>query len=181
MFRNAVTGDKPNNNKFSICSKSQVAGQLSKCVKIGFSETKNQSCGNYKVEDGEECDSGFNIGGSSFCCTSDCRLNKNATNGLPAQCDGKNPNEHACCQNCRFQNEGHICRESNQCMEQSVCSGDSKFPQNIYSLRPRTGKSARFAFTFSHENSPKATHVRAQRINEENNHNDRNSPEIDIF
>ncbi|CBY24616.1 unnamed protein product [Oikopleura dioica] len=125
MFRNAVTGDKPNNNKFSICSKSQVAGQLSKCVKIGFSETKNQSCGNYKVEDGEECDSGFNIGGSSFCCTSDCRLNKNATNGLPAQCDGKNPNEHACCQNCRFQNEGHICRESNQCMEQSVCSGDS--------------------------------------------------------
>lgn len=131
MFRNAVTGEQMNNDKFSICSKVDISRQLGKCVNIGFTETKNQSCGNYKVEGGEECDSGFNTGDANSCCTSTCMFNKNITGvGKPAQCDVKNPLERNCCKECRFQPVGHICRADNQCMDESKCSGLSALCPN---------------------------------------------------
>ena len=149
MYRNAVSGEDPNNDKFSPCSKERILPkvaplrviqikkhdimiQLLSCASTNFNQTKNATCSNFRVEEGEECDPG------SFkenkCCTSSCTFNSKSTTFLficllvclaqiNATCDESNPKQRLCCQNCHFRNEETVCHEASACKESSHCSG----------------------------------------------------------
>ena len=64
MYRNAVSGIFQNNKKFSPCSKFDVLSKLLACGRSSFEMLNEDKCGNYKVNTGEQCDSG--IGLSNF-------------------------------------------------------------------------------------------------------------------
>ena len=61
MYRNAVNGNAPNNKKFSACSKIDVLSKLVACGKVSFTPTHEDTCGNYKVDKNEQCDSGIGL------------------------------------------------------------------------------------------------------------------------
>ena len=63
MYRNAVNGKAPNNNKFSQCSKFDVLSKLLACGRSSFEKRNEDECGNYKIDGGEQCDQGFGVTG----------------------------------------------------------------------------------------------------------------------
>ena len=62
MHRNAVSGESPNNDKFSPCSKRHIVSKLLQCGEKYFTLPNNTTCGNFRVEKGEECDPGLFFG-----------------------------------------------------------------------------------------------------------------------
>jgi disintegrin and metalloproteinase domain-containing protein 17 len=69
MYPSAQDGKKENNQKFSECSRTSIGNVLASKASTCF--TANNPCGNYFVDEGEDCDAGFN---GSRCCSSDCKL-----------------------------------------------------------------------------------------------------------
>ena len=49
MYPRAVSGDLPNNNKFSDCSKHAILPTLIEKAHLCFEEESESFCGNYKV------------------------------------------------------------------------------------------------------------------------------------
>ena len=64
MYRNAVNGRSPNNNKFSQCSKFDVLSKLIACGRSSFEKRNEDECGNYKIDGDEQCDQGFGVTGT---------------------------------------------------------------------------------------------------------------------
>ncbi|KRY32164.1 Disintegrin and metalloproteinase domain-containing protein 10 [Trichinella spiralis] len=144
MFASATSGDKVNNNKFSICSVNNISSVLHEVLRqnpnmprLGSSAKRNcfkrretSFCGNALVEDGEECDCGFNQQecrqrGDS-CCYPRTHGGeaKGCTRVEGVQCS---PSEGVCCnKSCQFiTSSAHfLCRQATECSTDQYCKGN---------------------------------------------------------
>uniref|UniRef100_UPI00358E7316 disintegrin and metalloproteinase domain-containing protein 17-like isoform X2 n=1 Tax=Myxine glutinosa TaxID=7769 RepID=UPI00358E7316 len=119
MYPFAVSGDHPNNKLFSPCSKRAISATLLAKAPACFEARKPQLCGNWRVETGEECDSGMAFGEGDACCTKDCNLRPTS------QCSDKNSQ---CCNNCLFEPQGKLCQQAIPaiCRAPAYCDGKSE-------------------------------------------------------
>ncbi|CAB4032846.1 ADAM 17-like protease, partial [Paramuricea clavata] len=117
MYPASVSGQKPNNNKFSRCSKKQVKAVLASKSSICFSEPNTeQFCGNFRVEKDEKCDAGDNK--EDECCTSDCKFKGDAI------CSDNNVQ---CCSGCKYASNTTQCAQAQPllCRKAVFCNATS--------------------------------------------------------
>ncbi|XP_076249843.1 disintegrin and metalloproteinase domain-containing protein 10 [Calliopsis andreniformis] len=127
MFARATSGDKRNNNRFSPCSLvsiNPVLNAKARSTKGCFAEPQTAICGNGVVEDGEECDCGWEEDCNDPCCHPQ-RLH-HAPHEVPCRlADGAvcSPSQGPCCTSgCTLRN-GDKCRNDNGCRDASFCDG----------------------------------------------------------
>ncbi|MBN3296285.1 ADA10 protein, partial [Amia calva] len=126
MYARATSGDKLNNNKFSICSIRNISQVLEKKRGYCFVESGQPICGNGLVENGEECDCGY-----SDQCKDQCCYDANQAENVKCKLrPGKKcrqvavPSQGPCCTaQCSFKSSSDKCREESECAEQGNCSG----------------------------------------------------------
>uniref|UniRef100_A0A3B3QJA2 Disintegrin and metalloproteinase domain-containing protein 10 n=1 Tax=Paramormyrops kingsleyae TaxID=1676925 RepID=A0A3B3QJA2_9TELE len=124
MYARATSGDRPNNNKFSICSMRNISQVLEKKRDICFVESGQPICGNGLVEVGEECDCGYSDQCKDQCCYDanqpdgkKCKLKPNK------QCS---PSQGPCCTaSCTFMGRNEKCREESDCAHVGSCNGET--------------------------------------------------------
>ncbi|XP_077477036.1 disintegrin and metalloproteinase domain-containing protein 17a isoform X1 [Stigmatopora argus] len=118
MYPIAVSGDHPNNKRFSICSKISIGMTLRHKAHVCFKEKNSKVCGNSRVEEGEDCDPGLLHLNDDLCCTSTCKFKSSS------QCSDRNS---PCCRNCKFEVAGKTCQESitATCKGDAACTGNS--------------------------------------------------------
>lgn len=119
MWSYAVSGESPNNRRFSNCSLRTIGRQIpARCFRarsrlVGF-------CGNGLVDSGEECDAGAHgLDDLDKCCDSHCRLRSFA------ECSERNSE---CCSKCKVASAGTLCRSPGYfltCAKKSYCTGNS--------------------------------------------------------
>ncbi|KAK0161436.1 hypothetical protein PV327_009906 [Microctonus hyperodae] len=127
MFARATSGDKRNNNRFSPCSLISINPVLNfkaRSIKGCFAEYQTAICGNGVVEDGEECDCGWEEDCNDPCCHPQrlrhepfeipCRLTEDAV------CS---PSQGPCCNAECSLRTGTKCRDDNGCRDASFCDG----------------------------------------------------------
>ncbi|XP_046420360.1 disintegrin and metalloproteinase domain-containing protein 10 isoform X1 [Neodiprion fabricii] len=130
MFASATSGDRPNNSKFSKCSIGNISNVLDaiedKKKRNCFTAPAGAFCGNKIVEEGEECDCGYDEEEcKDKCCYPRLPMSKNQcrrTNS--AQCS---PSQGPCCssETCQFiplANKS-VCKIETECSHDSVCNG----------------------------------------------------------
>ncbi|OQR78193.1 ADAM 17 protease-like [Tropilaelaps mercedesae] len=117
MNAHSNSGRNSNNRVLSPCSIRQIMLVL-KHKSTCFVEPTSGRCGNFIVEDDEECDVGP-IKEDDLCCTRSCKLRKTAS------CSDLN---HACCNQCQLETEGIMCKSRlpNECLDDSFCSGETE-------------------------------------------------------
>ncbi|XP_051716047.1 disintegrin and metalloproteinase domain-containing protein 10-like isoform X1 [Ctenopharyngodon idella] len=124
MYARATSGDKLNNNKFSVCSIKNISQVLEKKRGSCFVESGQPICGNGLVEPGEECDCGYSDQCKDECCydanqpdNRKCKLKPNKV------CS---PSQGPCCTaDCSYKSRNEKCREESECAHQGMCSGIS--------------------------------------------------------
>ncbi|XP_076258689.1 disintegrin and metalloproteinase domain-containing protein 10-like [Rhynchophorus ferrugineus] len=136
MFARATSGDKKNNNKFSPCSLKSINPVLNykaRSAKGCFTEPKAAICGNGVVEEGEECDCGWEEDCRDQCCfpmrryppvdEPPCRLTPRSL------CS---PSQGPCCTfDCQVK-FGDKCRDDNGCRDESFCNGrEAQCPPSV--------------------------------------------------
>merc|ERR1719320_1691136 len=127
MFARATSGDKYNNKRFSPCSLKSINKVLqvkARGPKGRFNEPEISICGNGVVEDGEECDCGWEEDCVEECCWP--QRTKYSQSQLPCTLrPGKecSPSQGPCCDRDCSYNIGNKCREDNGCRDQSYCNG----------------------------------------------------------
>ncbi|NP_001161497.1 disintegrin and metalloproteinase domain-containing protein 10 precursor [Saccoglossus kowalevskii] len=132
MYARATSGDKPNNNKFSECSKGNMTNVLKVKKDICFVSSDVQFCGNGIIDgDDEECDCGFEDQCEDICCI------PQTENGDDNACKKKSgkvcsPSQGPCCSSaCEFipEAENVTCNLATDCNSASFCDGSgSKCP-----------------------------------------------------
>ncbi|PIK57918.1 ADAM10 metallopeptidase [Apostichopus japonicus] len=122
MYPSATSGDKPNNNKFSPCSKENMTNVLQEKATC-FVESGRPVCGNRIVEGDEECDCGYEEQClDDPCCharpnngslpSTACKLK--IIQGIKAECS---PSVGPCCgSNCLY-----VAASANETCSGSVC------------------------------------------------------------
>ncbi|XP_057692077.1 disintegrin and metalloproteinase domain-containing protein 10-like [Corythoichthys intestinalis] len=124
MYARATSGDKLNNNKFSICSVRNISQVLEKKRSNCFVESGQPICGNGLVEPGEECDCGYSDQCRDQCCydanqadNKKCKLKPNKV------CS---PSQGPCCTaECSYKGRNEKCRDESECAHQGMCNGVS--------------------------------------------------------
>ncbi|XP_077084696.1 disintegrin and metalloproteinase domain-containing protein 10 isoform X2 [Siphateles boraxobius] len=124
MYARATSGDKFNNNKFSICSIRNISQVLDKKRSNCFVESGQPICGNGMVEANEQCDCGYSDQCKDVCCYDanekdelKCRLKPNAL------CS---PSQGPCCTTaCTFKSRAVDCREESECAQKGMCNGNT--------------------------------------------------------
>ncbi|XP_062386456.1 disintegrin and metalloproteinase domain-containing protein 10-like [Sardina pilchardus] len=122
MYARATSGDKTNNNKFSICSIRNITQVLEKKRGSCFVESGQPICGNGLVEAGEQCDCGY-----SDQCKDECCFDANQAEGT--KCKLKpgafcSPSQGPCCtRQCSFMGISAKCRNDSECAHQGNCNG----------------------------------------------------------
>ncbi|XP_059486798.1 disintegrin and metalloproteinase domain-containing protein 10 [Neocloeon triangulifer] len=138
MFASATSGDRPNNSKFSACSVGNISNVLDAIEdskkRNCFTTSAGAFCGNKIVEQGEECDCGFN---DEECKDKCCyprivsevdKMRNNSAAGCHrrarTQCS---PSQGPCCDGhtCTFVKvERQLqCRGESECSFKSYCNG----------------------------------------------------------
>jgi len=127
MFARATSGDKNNNKQFSPCSLKSINEVLrvkARGPKGCFKEPQVALCGNGVVEDGEECDCGWEEDCQEECCWP--QRTKYTKNQLPCTLRPNrkcSPSQGPCCtKECGY-NIGNKCRDDNGCRDDSYCNG----------------------------------------------------------
>ncbi|EFN71583.1 ADAM 10 [Camponotus floridanus] len=131
MFARATSGDKRNNNRFSPCSLNAINPVLNskaRSPKGCFTEPQVSLCGNGVVEEGEECDCGWEEDCRDSCCFPQRRYppaeETPCTLTPGSVCS---PSQGPCCTaecNLRF---GDKCRDDNGCRDASFCDGRTPY------------------------------------------------------
>ncbi|XP_055339465.1 ADAM 17-like protease isoform X2 [Paramacrobiotus metropolitanus] len=119
MYMYSVTGLETNNKFFSPCSRRSIRDVLLGKSGGCFQKPQKSLCGNFLVEDGEECDAGYmGADDKDYCCDRHCRLRPTA------KCSNRNS---PCCENCTFMDRGRICFPGNRdiCQGTSYCTGEN--------------------------------------------------------
>uniref|UniRef100_A0A672QFM8 Disintegrin and metalloproteinase domain-containing protein 10 n=1 Tax=Sinocyclocheilus grahami TaxID=75366 RepID=A0A672QFM8_SINGR len=124
MYARATSGDKLNNNKFSVCSVKNISQVLEKKRGSCFVESGQPICGNGLVEPGEECDCGYSDQCKDECCydanqpdNKKCKLKPNKV------CS---PSQGPCCTGeCSYKSRNEKCREESECAHRGMCNGAS--------------------------------------------------------
>uniref|UniRef100_A0A8B9LLH8 Disintegrin and metalloproteinase domain-containing protein 10 n=1 Tax=Astyanax mexicanus TaxID=7994 RepID=A0A8B9LLH8_ASTMX len=124
MYARATSGDKLNNNKFSVCSVRNISQVLEKKRGNCFVESGQPICGNGLVEPGEECDCGYSDQCRDLCCydanqpdNKKCKLKPNKV------CS---PSQGPCCTpDCTYKSRNEKCRDESECAHQGMCNGAS--------------------------------------------------------
>ncbi|ELU09130.1 hypothetical protein CAPTEDRAFT_216817 [Capitella teleta] len=115
MYTYSVSGTESNNELFSPCSKRSVLAVLQAKAANCFSEKSNSYCGNFLVEESEECDAGSRgREGIDPCCDAQCRFKGDAV------CSDSNS---LCCQNCKAAPATFVCSEASN--SSTSCTGDA--------------------------------------------------------
>ncbi|KAA0723306.1 Disintegrin and metalloproteinase domain-containing protein 10 [Triplophysa tibetana] len=109
MYARATSGDKHNNNKFSICSIRNISQVLEKKRSICFVESGQPICGNGLVEANEQCDCGY-----SDQCKNKCCYSANEPDGK--KCTLRP--EALCCKDTK-------CRDDSECALKGMCNGNT--------------------------------------------------------
>lgn len=124
MYARATSGDKLNNNKFSICSVRNISQVLDKKRNYCFVESGQPICGNGLVEQGEECDCGY-----SDQCKDECCFNANEPEDKKCKLKPAkrcSPSQGPCCTpQCSFKDRTQKCREESDCAKVGTCNGIS--------------------------------------------------------
>nr|CAI5843429.1 unnamed protein product [Callosobruchus analis] len=136
MFARATSGDKKNNNRFSPCSLKSINPVLNfkaRSPKGCFTEPKVAICGNGVVEEGEECDCGWEEDCDDQCCFPMRRyasLDEPPCHLTPRSICS--PSQGPCCTNDCQVKFGDKCRDDNGCRDESFCNGrDPQCPPSI--------------------------------------------------
>ncbi|KAG9341139.1 hypothetical protein JZ751_019577, partial [Albula glossodonta] len=133
MYARATSGDKLNNNKFSICSVRNISQVLEKKRGYCFVESGQPICGNGLVEAGEECDCGYSDQCKDQCCYdanqadgTKCKLKPGKVcrqvGSRPCICPSQGP---CCTQDCSYKSNMDKCREESECAHQGMCNGST--------------------------------------------------------
>ncbi|XP_063331974.1 disintegrin and metalloproteinase domain-containing protein 10 [Pelmatolapia mariae] len=124
MYARATSGDRLNNNKFSSCSIGNITAVLQKKRDSCFVESGHPICGNGLVEEGEQCDCGYQDQCKDNCCFS-------ADSGDGEKCKlrpGKvcSPSQGPCCTTeCTFKTNNEVCRPDSECANEGRCGGNT--------------------------------------------------------
>ncbi|XP_020711523.2 disintegrin and metalloproteinase domain-containing protein 10-like [Athalia rosae] len=136
MFARATSGDKRNNNRFSPCSLlsiNPVLNTKARSAKGCFAEPQSALCGNGVVEEGEECDCGWEEDCNDPCCHPQRR--HHAMHEIPCHLtEGSicSPSQGPCCTSGCTLRTGDKCRDDNGCRDASFCDGcGPQCPQSI--------------------------------------------------
>lgn len=136
MFAKATSGDKRNNRLFSPCSRTSMNNVMDvkgRCTdrKCCFVAAAEAICGNMVVEEGEQCDCGYDDDEScrqDHCCVgrpSSTKTGSNSANGCKLR-PGKtcSPSKGLCCSDgCTPQNTTFLCQNETDCANATYCNG----------------------------------------------------------
>ncbi|KAF7489834.1 Disintegrin and metalloproteinase domain-containing protein 10 [Sarcoptes scabiei] len=135
MYSSATSGERQNNNKFSHCSVNNISTVLhavfnSEGKENCFQEDEGPFCGNKIVEEGEECDCGYDSRECNENCCYPRNIDHSQINDPYAQpCKRRpgaycSPSEGPCCtERCTFEGSMKQCREDGECTYKSFCNG----------------------------------------------------------
>lgn len=137
MFESPTQGNLPNNDKFSNCSLEKIANFIDDVVnqrngKVNcFTESGEAFCGNGIVEQGEECDCGYEEECTDVCSNPrrtggqnndlSCTRKINPNTYMKYECS---PTQGPCCsKECSFvaASSNLICRGSTDCRKEQTC------------------------------------------------------------
>lgn len=139
MYPSATKGNLPNNEHFSDCSKDNITRVLNAVVnqingKVNcFTVSDAAFCGNGIVEEGEECDCGYEEDCTDMCCnprrtgagdnSNFCTRKTNQSTGRKYDCS---PTQGPCCSDsCTFKpaTNSSVCRLATDCSMEEICDG----------------------------------------------------------
>ncbi|XP_050685900.1 disintegrin and metalloproteinase domain-containing protein 10-like isoform X3 [Eriocheir sinensis] len=140
MFSSATSGDRLNNDKFSPCSIrniSLVLDAISEKRRTNcFTENNGAFCGNKIVEEGEECDCGYDIDECKDECCYPLKIPNSLrlANASAKECTRRgnavcSPSEGPCCDRttCNFVKEEaqQVCHMDTECEDSAYCKGNN--------------------------------------------------------
>lgn len=132
MYSSATSGERSNNNKFSSCSIRNISSVLHAILSADskdncFEVDNGPFCGNKIVEEGEECDCGYNAQECTEQCCVPREVSVDMDYGGSRSCQrirGKecSPSEGPCCgDECTFAGREKMCRQETECSHSQTC------------------------------------------------------------
>lgn len=154
MFASATMGDKLHNSQFSACSKDNITrvlhAVLTNPTKYNCFKQAGPFCGNNIVEEGEDCDCGYDGDCKDQCCNARGSLENNREQECKLKA-GKtcSPTQGPCCDSsCNYisQSSNITCRYEQDCASAAYCNGQTALCPNS-TAAPNGSFCANYGFT----------------------------------